>query len=71
MKAVIFICAITLSGCATFYEPVTKEGALCKQQCAQAQLSCAGSSYTCDMAYGNCIGSCKDIDRLSGAPSEK
>lgn len=62
----ILLIFLFLVGCgAAPYYPKTKEGALCKRQCAIDMAKCEGSSYTCDSAQSACYSSCRDIERLS------
>jgi hypothetical protein len=55
--------AFGLTGCvAADFEPLTMEGAHCKQECVQNMQHCEGSSYTCDRSYTLCIDACVDVE---------
>ena len=53
-----------MAACGTF-EPETIEGAQCKQECSMNMQNCTAAEETCETAFGHCIDSCEDIDRLS------
>ena len=55
---------LLMAACGTF-EPETIEGAQCKQECSMNMQNCTAAEETCETAFGHCIDSCEDIDRLS------
>ena len=70
-RAVILMSMLLITACGTF-EPETIEGAQCKQECSMNMQNCSmnmqnctASEETCETAFGHCIDSCEDIDRLS------
>lgn len=63
-STVILMSMLLITACGTF-EPETIEGAQCKQECSMNMQNCTANEETCETAFGHCIDSCEDIDRLS------
>jgi hypothetical protein len=65
--AVVFVGLLFCSGCVWTpgFKPQTREGAVCKRDCALANSNCAGSSYSCDKSRSLCIRACIDLERVS------
>lgn len=56
-----------LSGCVITPEftPTTRDGALCKKECAMQMGRCDAAPYTCDRFHAKCVQACIDLDRVS------